>query len=210
MPTTAIIACGALAREITELIRLNNWQHMKMHCLPANCHNAPERITPAVEAKIHSLRDAGYTRVFVAYGDCGTGGRLDELLEREQVERLPGPHCYSFFAGASAFDALHEEALGSFYLTDFLVRHFERLILREMGIEKHPELAAMYFGNYTRLVYLAQTDNPELQSLARTAAERLGLDYHYQLTGYGEMASSLRQVACHNPNPNPEPIEWHA
>lgn len=145
---TVIIACGALAREITALISVNNWQHLRIECLPARLHNTPLEIAPAVREKIHHLHGLGHTRLFVAYGDCGTGGALDRVLEEEGIERLPGPHCYSFFAGEAAFEALHNAELGTFYLTDFLVRHFDRLIIRDMGIEKHPELLPMYFGNY--------------------------------------------------------------
>ena len=206
-PTTVVIACGALAREITALIKANGWQHLKIQCLPAKLHNDPMAIAPAVREKIHHLRDQGYADLFVAYGDCGTGGELDRVIEEEGVQRLPGPHCYSFFAGESAFERLHEAEFGTFYLTDFLARHFERLIIRDMGIEQHPELLPMYFGNYKKLVYLAQIEDAQLRALAEKAAEQLGLDYEYQFTGYGELESALRVVV---ENPKQEKIEWHA
>ena len=133
--------------------------------------------------------------MFVAYADCGTGGRLDAVLADEGVERLPGAHCYEFFAGSRAFEALAEEEPGTFYLTDFLARHFERLIVQGMGIDRHPELLPMLFGNYTRLVYLAQREDAELQARARAAAERLGLAYEYRFTGYGELETTLARVA---------------
>ncbi|MEM7207722.1 MAG: DUF1638 domain-containing protein [Pseudomonadota bacterium] len=202
---TVLIACGALAREITALIRVNNWQHMKVQCLPAKLHNTPNEIAPAVQSKITELRDAGYNNLYVAYADCGTGGELDRVLEKENVERIGGPHCYSFFAGAEVFDALHESEFGTFYLTDFLVRHFDRLILRDMGIEKHPELLPMYFGNYKKLVYLAQTEIPELVEQARAAADKLGLEFEHHITGYGELEVSLEQVAQHTE----VPVKWH-
>lgn len=197
---TVIIACGALAREITALISVNNWQHLRIECLPARLHNTPLEIAPAVREKIHHLHGLGHTRLFVAYGDCGTGGALDRVLEEEGIERLPGPHCYSFFAGEAAFEALHNAELGTFYLTDFLVRHFDRLIIRDMGIEKHPELLPMYFGNYKKLVYLAQTDDAALRDQAQQAARRLGLAYEYHATGYGGLHAALNTLATRPPD----------
>lgn len=183
---------------------------MHVQCLPAKLHNTPLAIAPAVHEKITRLRQQGYTRLFVAYGDCGTGGALDRVLEATGVERLPGPHCYSFFAGEAAFEALHNAEFGTFYLTDFLVRHFDRLIIRDMGIEKHPELLPMYFGNYKKLVYLAQTDDATLRDLAKQAANRLGLAFEYHSTGYGGLQTSLKHIA-HTPRaPQQETITWHA
>jgi len=191
---TLLIACGALAREILALIEANGWSHLALECLPAKLHNRPEKIPEAVRGKIREMR-ADYDRVLVAYADCGTGGRLDRVLEEEGVQRIGGPHCYSFYAGAAAFDALHDEEPGSFYLTDYLVRHFDTLVIKGMGLDRYPQLLADYFGNYRRLVYLAQTEDAALRDKAKRAAERLGLDYEYRFTGYGELEGFLAEAA---------------
>ena len=199
MVPALIIACGALARELTAVIAANGWQHVEVQCLPADLHNRPEKIPDAVREKIRAGR-ARFGRILVAYADCGTGGLLDRVLEDEGVERLPGAHCYEFYAGAAAFAAIAEAEPGSFYLTDFLVRHFERLVIRELGIERHPELAQQYFGNYRRLVYLAQHEDAQLQEQARQAAARLGLAFEYRFTGYGDLERTVvrfhRGAAC--------------
>jgi hypothetical protein len=191
---TLLIACGALAREMLALIEANRWAHLTLECLPAKLHNRPEKIPDAVRAKIAESRNR-FDRIFVAYADCGTGGLLDRVLEAEGVERIGGPHCYSFYAGADAFEALHEEEVGSFYLTDYLVRHFDTLIIKGMGLDRFPELMEAYFGNYRRLVYLAQTEQPKLQEKARAAAKRLGLEYEYRFTGYGELSDFMKRAA---------------
>lgn len=198
--STLVIACGALAHEITALQRINHWQHLAVQCLPADWHNTPDKITPGVAAQITKARAAGFKHIFVAYADCGTGGLLDALLEREGVERLPGAHCYGFFAGDRLFDELNEAALGSFYLTDFLLRHFDRLVIRGLGLDRHPELLPMYFGNYTHLVYLAQRESSDGRASGEAAARRLGLQFTYRLTGYGELEAGLRRAASvHKP-----------
>jgi Protein of unknown function (DUF1638) len=193
-PAILIIACGALAREIVALRSMNQWPHMAVQCLPADLHNRPEKIGPAVQEKIRANKGK-FAAIFVAYGDCGTGGALDAVLAQENVERLPGAHCYEFFAGSMPFAAMAEEEIGTFYLTDFLLRHFDRLILRGLGIEKHPELLTVYFKNYKKLMYLAQTEDARQIELGRIAAEKLGLTYAHRQTGYGELAISLKQVA---------------
>jgi len=190
VPRTLIIACGALAHELIHLIRIHRWDHMSVQCLPADLHNTPARIPDAVRAKIRAAAGV-YERVFVAYADCGTGGLLDRVLEEEGVERLPGAHCYELFAGRDAFARLHEDEPGTFYLTDFLARHFDRIILEGLGITRHPELAAAYFANYRRLVYLSQRDDPALVQRARAAAERLGLAFEHRRCGYGELEQTL-------------------
>ncbi|MCX7225308.1 MAG: DUF1638 domain-containing protein [Burkholderiales bacterium] len=193
MPRCLIIACGALAREIVALRKLNGWPHMDVQCLPAELHNRPEKIPAAVKAKIQANR-SDYSSIFVAYGDCGTGGLLDAVLQEEQVERIPGAHCYEFFAGSEAFDALSEKELGTFYLTDFLLEHFERLVVRGLGLDRHPSLLVTLFGNYRKLVYLAQVPDAERLKAARAAAERLGLTFDYLVTGYGGLERSLKVV----------------
>ncbi len=193
-PAILVIACGALAREIVALRRINDWPHMAVQCLPAELHNRPEKIAAAVRDKIAANRGK-FASMFVAYADCGTGGQLDAVLEPEGIERIPGAHCYEFFAGSQAFAALSDAEPGTFYLTDFLLRHFDRLILRGLGIDRHPELMPLYFGNYTRLVYLAQLEQPGMEEAGRRAAERLGLQYEYRVTGYGELQGSLRAAS---------------
>lgn len=193
-PATLLIACGALAREIVFLTRANHWRHLTVACLPAHLHNTPQLIADAVRRKIHDARGR-FQRIAVLYGDCGTGGELDRVLAAEGVERIPGPHCYEFYAGAAAFDALMDEAPGSFFLTDYLTRHFDRLIVKGLGLDRHPELLADYFGHYTRLVYLAQTDDPALTAQAKKAAERLGLSFERRFTGFGRLETFIAGTA---------------
>jgi len=189
-PDVLILACGAVAREVLAVIRLNGWAHVDVRCLPAKLHSTPEKIAGAVDAKLTELAGS-YERVFVAYADCGTGGALDVVLNHHNVERLPGAHCYGFLAGNDAWDAMQEEEVGTYYLTDFLARHFEALIVRPYRLDTHPELVQVMFGNYTRLMYLAQTDDPSLRERARAAASFLRLAYEERRTGYGELAPSL-------------------
>jgi hypothetical protein len=187
---TLALACGALAREIVALKRLNGWETLDVECLPPELHNRPERIPAAVRAAIAGAR-ARYQRIFVAYADCGTGGLLDAVLAAEGVERIPGAHCYEFFASAETFAALHEAEPGTFYLTDFLVRHFERLVIEGLGLDTHPELALEYFRNYRKVVYLAQVEDAGLSQAAEAIAVRLKLAYERRLTGYGDLERSL-------------------
>ena len=207
--STLLIACGALAREILALINAHGWGHMALTCLPAQYHNRPGKIPEAVRAKIRENRGR-YDRILVVYGDCGTGGRLDEVLEEEGVERIPGPHCYQFYAGTADFTALAEAEPGSFFLTDYLVRHFDRLIIEGLGLDRHPELRDDYFGNYRKLVYLAQIEDPELRRRAETAAEQLGLAFEYRVTGYGELAQFLAAKAEREDTPSGELQTWHS
>ncbi len=194
-PTTLLIACGALARELLALIEANGWRDMAVTCLPAHYHNTPEKIPEAVRAKIGESRGR-YGRIFVMYGDCGTGGALDRVLAEEGVARMPGPHCYEWFAGSAAFAAMMEAEPGTFFLTDYMVRHFDRLIIEGLWLDRHPELLRDYFGNYRKLVYLAQSEDAELETQARGAAARLGLAYEHRVTGFGDLATHLRAVAA--------------
>ncbi|MDQ3553345.1 MAG: DUF1638 domain-containing protein [Chloroflexota bacterium] len=189
-----VIGCGALARELVEVTR--SLPNVDVTCLPPSLHDRPGGIPGAVRAKIRAGRAEGrYARLFVAYADCGTGGLLDRVLEEEGVERLPGAHCYESFAGRVDFARLADQEPATFWLTDFLARNFERLVIRGLGIERHPELESMYFGNYRRLVYLSQTDDPALLALARSAATRLGLSFEHRHTSYGELATSIAAAA---------------
>lgn len=185
-----IIACGALAHEIAALRRANGWSTLDVTCLPPELHNRPERIAPAVREAVRANR-AQYSDIFVAYGDCGTAGALDAVLREEGVERIGGAHCYEFYATPAVFAALSEAEPGTFYLTDFLLRHFDRLVMEGLGIDRHPELLATYFGNYRRLVYLGQAPGSGADRDARAVAARLGLEYQFQFTGYGALGESL-------------------
>ena len=191
-PEVLILACGAIAREVLAVIRLNGWTHVDVRCLPAKLHSTPQKIAGAVDAKLTELTGR-YDRMFVAYADCGTAGALDVVLEKHGVERLPGAHCYGFLAGNDAWDAMQEDEPATFYLTDFLARHFEALVVRGLKLDVHPELVPMMFGNYKRLVYLAQTTDPTLRGRAEAAAAFLGLAFEQRRTGYGELAPSLQQ-----------------
>ncbi len=182
-PSVLIIGCGALGRELAELRRLNNWSHVTLRCLPAELHNRPEQIAPALRKAIETGRGE-FENIFVAYADCGTGGALDRLLAEYGIERLPGAHCYEFYAGGEPFHTLAEIEPGTFYLTDFLVRHFDRLVRRGLGLDRHPELMGTYFKNYRRLVYLSQSEDPALEEQARAHAAYLDLEYHRHHCGF--------------------------
>jgi hypothetical protein len=188
-----VIACGALAREILALKRLNGWEHLDLTCLPAKLHLWPDRIPAAVEAAVAEARPR-YGRIFVAYADCGTGGLLQARCAALGVEMIAGPHCYSFFDGNDAFAERAEEEMTAFFLTDFLVRQFDAFVWKPMGLDRHPELRDMLFGNYEKLIYLAQTEDPALDVAAQEAAGRLGLAYERRFTGYGDLAGALAAV----------------
>ncbi len=190
---TLLLACGALAREVLALIRQNDWQHMDLHCLPANLHLYPERIPDAVEKAVIRYRP-DYNDIYVLYADCGTGGLLEQRCTKLGVSMLAGPHCYSFFDGNDAFAERGETT--AFYLTDFLVRQFDAFVWTPLGLDRHPELRDTYFGNYEQLIYLAQTDDPTLTQKAEEAAHKLNLRFERRFTGYGDLATAL---ATHNP-----------
>jgi hypothetical protein len=187
------IACGALAREFMAVKAANRWgDEVTITCLPAIWHNRPEKIAPGIRRKIKAARGK-YERIFVLYGDCGSGGELDRVLEEEGIERIEGPHCYHFFAGAPLFDQLVEAEIGTFYLTDYLTRHFDRLIWKGLGLDRHPDLRDAYFGNYRKLVYLAQIEDEALTEKAREAAMRLGLAFERHSTGMGEFQKFMER-----------------
>lgn len=192
-----LIACGALAHEILALKRANGWDHMILQCLPAKYHLTPERIVTAVEAAVQAA-EGRYQRIFVVYADCGTGGLLEAKCAELGVEMVPGPHCYAFFEGNERF-AAHADEISAFYLTDFLVRQFDAFVWKPMGLDRHPELRDMLFGNYTKLVYQAQTRDTALEEKARACAARLGLEYEYRFTGYGDLQASLAFQARQKP-----------
>jgi len=194
-PRVLIIGCGALARELLALTR--DLPGVEVTCVDARLHMRPERIAAAVATRIDEARreHGPDLRIFVAYADCGTRGALDEVLVIAGVERIGGAHCFEFFAGAETYAALQDLEPGTFYLTDFLARQFETLIIAGLGLDRHPELRDAYFGNYTRLIYLAQSDDPELTARAEAAATRLGLAFEQRATGYGELSISIRTAA---------------
>jgi len=194
-PRVLIIGCGALARELLAITR--DLPGVKVTAIDARLHMRPERIADAVSIKIDEARRAygPDTRIFVAYADCGTGGTLDAVLETAGVERIDGAHCFEFYAGAATYAALQDEEPGTFYLTDFLARQFETLIIAGLGLDRHPELRDAYFGNYRRLIYLAQSDDPDLTARAEAAADRLGLAFELRRTGFGDLETSIRTAA---------------
>ena len=189
-PRTLVIACGALAREFLFLKERNGWDHMTITCLPAKLHNRPQLIPEAVREKIREMR-AGYDRVLCLYGDCGTGGVLDQVLAEEGAERIAGAHCYEFFLGSPEFEALNDEDPATFYLTDYLVRHFETLIIKGLGLDRFPQLLETYFGNYNRVVFLSQIPDWMLLEKAEEAARRLGLPLVVRETGLGGIETFL-------------------
>ena len=194
VPNLLVIACGAVARELVRVVHLDRLTGVEIACLPPELHNRPERIPDAVRTRIHQARRDGYDNILIGYADCGTGGLLDTVCAEEGVSRLPGAHCYELFAGAEVFASLQEEEPGTFYLTDYLVRNVDRLVFGGLGIDRHPELATLYFGNYRRVVHLAQTDDPELDRRGRRAAERLGLAYERRSTGLGSLPIAVRSA----------------
>lgn len=197
-PRVLVVGCGALANELVALTR--DLPNVDITCLPATLHNRPGGIPAAVRERIRRRR-AGYDRVFVAYADCGTGGLLDPVIAEEGVERLAGAHCYEFYATSPEFARMVEDEPATFFLTDFLARNFDRLVIKGLGLDRHPELRDQYFGNYRRLVYLAQTDDPALATAARRAARRLGLDYEQRQTGYGQLGTTIAAIAAGRPAP---------
>lgn len=189
-----LIACGALAHEVLAIKRTGGWDHLDLQCLPANLHLWPDRIPQAVADAVAEYRGR-YAQIFILYADCGTGGLLQQKCKDLGVQMLEGPHCYSFFEGNVRFAQIAEDEITAFYLTDFLVRQFDAFVWRPMGFDRHPELIRMMFGNYTKLVYQAQTDDPALDARAADCAARLGLTYERRLTGYGDLERAIAEVA---------------
>ncbi|MSO58164.1 MAG: DUF1638 domain-containing protein [Thermoleophilia bacterium] len=189
-PRLLVLACGAIARETLAVVRANRLDHVEVRCLPAKLHSTPALIPAAVDAKLAEIA-SGYDAVFVGYADCGTAGALDPVLAKYGAERLPGAHCYGFFAGNAEWEALHDAQPATFYLTDFLARHFESLVWRALKLDRYPQLLPQIFGNYERVLYLAQTDDDDLTTRAQAAAEKLGLAFERRRTGYGELEPAL-------------------
>jgi len=188
-----VIACGALASEIDALKRTNGWGHLHLKCIDAKLHMRPELIPDRIREKIRRYKSE-YEQIFVAYADCGTGGGIDKVLDEEGIERLPGAHCYQFFAGTERFAALSDAEPGTFYLTDFLAKHFDHFVTKPLKFDVHPELRDAYFGNYKRVVYLSQVHDEEILQAAKDAADRLELEFEHVHCGYGELESGLEVV----------------
>jgi hypothetical protein len=186
-----VIACGMIAREVLAIRDINGLDHLDLTCLPAEYHYYPDRIPAAMERAILEAKESGYRHIFAGYGDCGTGGMLDVVLARHGVERVAGPHCFAFYQGGAAVEAIGDGDMMAFYMTDFLCRQFEAFFIKPLGLDRHPELVADYFGNYEKLVHLAQTDDPELDKVAVDAAKWLGLSYERRFTGYGDLPGAL-------------------
>ncbi len=188
---TLLIACGALGREIIDLIERNRWQHLDVACLPAKLHHRPELIPEAVRGKIRAAAGR-YRKIFVLYGDCGTGGLLDAVLEEEGgIERIPGPHCFSFFMGNHRFEESAEDELTTFYLTDYFCRHFDKFVWEALGLDRRPDMPQFVFGNYRKILFMPQTHDPQLEAKAREIADRLGLAYECRFAGYGDLADFM-------------------
>lgn len=190
-----VIACGMIAREILAIRQDFGLEHIELKCLPAIFHHYPAKIAPAVEKAIIAARNDGIEDIFVGYADCGTGGDLDRVCEKYGVERVAGPHCFSFYSGNDRFENQWEDDMTSFFMTDFLARHFQTFLVKPLGLDRHPELKDLYFGNYEKMIYIAQTENPELSAKAEAAAAFLGLRYERRFTGYGDLTDALREAA---------------
>lgn len=194
-PPVRVIGCGMIAREILAITEQLGLENIDLKCLPAMWHHYPDKIAPGVDAAITKAKNEGFENIFVAYADCGTGGHLDAVCEKHGVERIAGPHCFSFYMGNESFDDQADDLLTSFFMTDFLARHFETFLVKPLGLDRHPELKDMYFAHYTRMLYIAQTDDEELTENAKRAAQFLGLEYEKRLTGYGDLTASLQTAS---------------
>ncbi len=189
-PSTLLICCGAIAREVLAVIRENGWRHMDVQCLPAKLHNHPSQLPEGVRAKIREGRKT-HDRIMVLYSDCGTGGKMERVLEEEGIDNIGGSHCYEIFAGSDVFQKMMADEPGTFFVTDFLARSFEKLVFKGLGLDRFPKLRNVYFGKYKKLVYLAQTENAEIRARAEAAAKMIGLEFEMRFTGYGGFAKFI-------------------
>lgn len=188
-----IIACGALSHEIVELIRINRWSHLELTCLPAYWHHQPDRIPSGLRKKIRENRDS-YSHIYVMYGDCGTWGQIDRVVSQEGAERIEGPHCFSFLMGNNEFTEYSTDDITTFYLSDFFCRYFEKFVWEALGLDRRDDMVEFVFGNYKKIVYLAQTDDADLRQKAEDIAQRLKLDFEYRFTGYGDMGKMMSGI----------------
>ncbi len=190
-----VIACGMIAREVLAARQRLGLDHLELTCLPAEFHFYPDRIAPAMDSAIVKAKNEGYRHIFIGYADCGTGGLLDNICKKHGVERIDGPHCFAFYQGLDAYAKVADDDMTSFYMTDFLCRQFDAFFMKPLGLDRHPELIRDYFGNYEKLVYLAQTNDPELDKVAENAARMLGLAYEKRFTSYGDLPAALEQAS---------------
>ena len=190
-----VLGCGALVYDLLRLLKQNPSisDKVNIQCLPASWHNSPQLIAPGVEDYL-SKNAHLYKDVYIAYADCGTGGALDKVLKKYDAKRIDGANCYEFFAGTETFEKLSEEEIGTFYLTDYLVKNFNRIMIKGLGLDKHPELFDVYFEHYKKLVYLAQTENEEWKRDAEKYAKDFGFDYEYRLVGTGSLDSVFEEI----------------
>jgi len=186
---TALVICGALGREVKEMSERRRWD-VDIHGLSALLHLYPSRIVSELTAKLRDLKPR-YERLVVVYGDCGTAGKLEPVLDELGVARVPGPHCYEMFAGEELFMKVSDERPATYFLTDWLVRNFDRAVVRGLGLDRYPELKEMYFGNYESILYLRQVPNPKLAEKAAKVAEYLGLWLEIRDVGLGELEERL-------------------
>jgi hypothetical protein len=190
-----VIGCGMIAREVLAIKEQLGLDHLELTCLPAEYHFYPDRIAPAMDKAIEQAKAEGYRNIFIGYADCGTGGLLDTVCEKHGVQRMEGPHCFAFYQGREAYRKVADDDMMSFYMTDFLCRQFDAFFMKPLGLDRHPELISDYFGNYEKLIYLAQTNDPELDKVAESAAKLLGLTYERRATGYGDLTMGLAKAA---------------
>ncbi len=190
-----VIACGMIAREVQGIIAQLGLNHIDLTCLPAEFHHRPAKIAPAMERAIIKAKKEGFTRIFAGYAECGTQGALDKVLQKYDVARVEGPHCFSFYIGNKIFTERDDKHLTHFFMTDFLARHFKTFLVEPLGIDRHPDLKDIYFNNYTHLHYISQKEDLTLQKNAKEAAEFLGLHYSYEFTGYGDLGTALQEAA---------------
>lgn len=190
-----VIACGMIAREVQGVIETLGLEHIALTCLPAGFHHHPAKIAPAMERAILKAKAKGFTHIFAGYAECGTQGALDKVLAEYGVARIEGPHCFSFYIGNQAFSERDDRHLTHFFMTDFLARHFDTFLIEPLGLDRHPELKQIYFGNYTHLHYISQKEDIVLQMKAKEAANFLGLHYSFEFTGYGDLETALQDAA---------------
>ncbi|MEC9316222.1 MAG: DUF1638 domain-containing protein [Actinomycetota bacterium] len=201
-----VLGCGALAREFSQLFELNGLGEVTLECLPASLHNRPEQIPQRVRERLEAAVN-DFDQILLGYGDCGTAGALDLLCEEFSVDRLPGAHCYEFFLGEGIFEQLHDSEPATFYLTDYLAKHFDRLVFEGLGISSHPELLEIYFGNYKRVVFLTQTNSAELRSAACDAATKIGLPLEVIEAGYGQLETAVAEFGIESRKPALLPLQ---
>ena len=187
-----VIACGMIAREVQGVIAQSGLDYIDLTCLPAEFHHKPVKIAPAMDRAITKAKADGYSKIFAGYADCGTQGALDRVLQKHDVARIEGPHCFSFYIGNQNFISRDNRHLTHFFMTDFLARHFKTFLVEPLGLDRHPELKEIYFGNYTHLHYIAQTRDISLENNAKEAAKYLNLHYSYEFTGYGDLGTALQ------------------